>query len=136
MRIQRREQVRERFGQVEAQRAIVWRGWFAGHRHCRLAECVANRKAPDDGCRVACKQLGMHELYEAVIWPKNDGRSPVPEENPAAETDANLQVAFWLTGISPRYGGAFLVPTSFTLCELHGVIQVAMGREGVYSMIL
>jgi hypothetical protein len=43
----------------------------------------------------------MHELYEAVIWPKNDGRSPVPEENPAAETDANLQVAFWLTGISP-----------------------------------
>ena len=67
---------------------------------------------------------------------KNDGRSPVPDENPAAETDANLQVAFWLPGSAPWYGGAFLPPTNFLLCELHGVIQVAMGREGIHSMIL
>jgi hypothetical protein len=38
----------------------------------------------------------------------------------------------WLTGISPMVWRRVLVPTSFTLRELHGVIQVAMGWEGIH----
>src|ERR1700722_1679227 len=38
----------------------------------------------------------------------------------------------WLTGISPMMWRRVLVPSSFTLRELHGVIQVAMGREGIH----
>jgi hypothetical protein len=47
--------------------------------------------------------------------------------NPAADAAAILLVKFWLTGISPMVWRRVLVPTSFTLRELHGVIQVAMG---------
>ena len=56
----------------------------------------------------------------------------VPTENLVADADAILQVKFWLTGISPMVWRRVLVPSSFTLCELHGVIQVAMGWEGIH----
>ena len=56
----------------------------------------------------------------------------VPTENLAADADAILQVKFWLTGISPMVWRRVLVPSSFTLRELHGVIQVAMGWEGIH----
>jgi hypothetical protein len=51
---------------------------------------------------------------------------------PAAGDDAILQVKIWLTGISPMVWRRVLVPTTFTLCELHGVIQVVMGWEGIH----
>jgi hypothetical protein len=37
-----------------------------------------------------------------------------------------------LTGISPMVWRHVLVPTNFTLRELRGVIQVAMGWEGIH----
>src|ERR1700722_15484503 len=58
--------------------------------------------------------------------------APVPAENPAADSDAILQVKVWLTGISPMVWRRVLVPAMFTLRELHGVIQVAMGWEGIH----
>ena len=51
---------------------------------------------------------------------------------PAADAAAILQVKVWLTGISPMVWRRVLVPSSFTLRELHGVIQVAMGWEGIH----
>jgi len=66
---------------------------------------------------------------------KRRPKSAVPEENPlapAADSTAILQVKVWLTGISPMVWRRVLVPASFTLRELHGVIQVAMGWEGIH----
>ena len=65
---------------------------------------------------------------------KRRPKSAVPEENPlapAADAATILQVKVWLTGISPMVWRRVLVPSRFTLRELHGVIQVAMGWEGV-----
>jgi hypothetical protein len=59
----------------------------------------------------------------------------VPEvtpSEPAAATNAILQVKVWLVGISPMVWRRVLVPATFTLRELHGVIQVAMGWEGIH----
>jgi hypothetical protein len=49
-------------------------------------------------------------------------------------TDANaiVQVKVWLLGVSPMVWRRVLVPASFTLRELHGVFQVAMGWEGIH----
>lgn len=61
-------------------------------------------------------------------------KSTVPEENPlapAADAATILQVKVWLTGISPMVWRRVLLPSRFTLRELHGVIQVAMGWEGI-----
>ena len=66
---------------------------------------------------------------------KRRPKSAVPEENPlapAADAATILQVKVWLTGISPMVWRRVLVPSSFTLRELHGVIQVAMGWEGIH----
>ena len=66
---------------------------------------------------------------------KRRPKSPVPEEGlllPLADATAILQVKFWLTGISPMVWRRVLVPASLTLRELHGVIQVAMGWEGIH----
>ena len=62
---------------------------------------------------------------------KRRPKPPVPEVNPAADA-AILLVKFWLIGISPMVWRRVLVPTNFTLRELHGVIQVAMGWEGIH----
>ena len=51
----------------------------------------------------------------------------------AVNADAVLQVKVWLVGISPMVWRRVLVPASFTLRELHGVIQVAMGWDGICS---
>jgi pRiA4b ORF-3-like protein len=50
------------------------------------------------------------------------------------ETDAGSVVQFrvWLLGISPMVWRRVLVSTSCSLCELHGVIQVVMGWEGIH----
>ena len=63
---------------------------------------------------------------------KRRSKPPVPEENLAADAAAILQIKVWLTGISPMVWRRVLVPSSFTLRELHGVIQVAMGWEGIH----
>jgi Plasmid pRiA4b ORF-3-like protein len=66
---------------------------------------------------------------------KRRPKSPGSEEKssvPAADAATILQVKFWLTGISPMVWRRVLVPTNFTLRELHGVIQVAMGWEGIH----
>jgi hypothetical protein len=62
-------------------------------------------------------------------------KSPRSEEKssaPAANAAAILQVKVWLTGISPMVWRRVLVPANFTLRELHGVIQVVMGWEGIH----
>jgi hypothetical protein len=43
-----------------------------------------------------------------------------------------LQFKVWLLGISPMVWRRVQVPASLTLRELHGVIQVAMGWEGIH----
>src|SRR5450755_3103703 len=63
---------------------------------------------------------------------KRRPKPPAPEEDPAADAATILQVKFWLTGISPMVWRRVLVPATFTLRELHGVIQVTMGWEGIH----
>jgi hypothetical protein len=48
------------------------------------------------------------------------------------EPTAVLQIKIWLVGISPMVWRRVLVPVAFTLRELHGVVQVAMGWEGIH----
>jgi hypothetical protein len=48
------------------------------------------------------------------------------------DADAIMQIKVWLIGISPMVWRRVLVPAAFTLRELHGVIQVAMGWEGIH----
>lgn len=43
-----------------------------------------------------------------------------------------IQIKVWLLGISPMVWRRLLVPSTCTLGELHGVIQVAMGWEGIH----
>ncbi len=43
-----------------------------------------------------------------------------------------MQVKVWLLGISPMAWRRVLVPSTCTLHELHGVIQVVMGWEGIH----
>ena len=49
-------------------------------------------------------------------------------------TDANaiVQVKVWLLGISPIVWRRVLVPSACTPRELHGVLQAAMGWEGIH----
>jgi hypothetical protein len=51
---------------------------------------------------------------------------------PSPDAEAVLQIKVWLIGISPMVWRRVLVPAAFTLRELHGVIQVAMGWEGFH----
>ena len=43
-----------------------------------------------------------------------------------------LQLKVRLLGISPMIWRRVLVPASMTLRELHGVVQLAMGWEGIH----
>ena len=43
-----------------------------------------------------------------------------------------MQIKVWLLGISPMVWRRVMVPNICTLRELHGVIQVAMGWEGIH----
>src|ERR1700733_8584785 len=57
--------------------------------------------------------------------------------SPEAAVDAGevLQVKVWLVGISPMVWRRVLVPATYTLRELHGVIQVAMGWDGIHLYV-
>jgi Plasmid pRiA4b ORF-3-like protein len=48
------------------------------------------------------------------------------------EADTIVQVKVWLDGVSPMTWRRVRVPGSIMLRELHGVIQVAMGWEGLH----
>ena len=50
----------------------------------------------------------------------------------AAAAAEVVQIKVWLLGISPMVWRRVLVPSTCTLHELHGVIQVAMGWEGIH----
>jgi len=50
----------------------------------------------------------------------------------AADGAESVQIKVWLLGISPMVWRRVLVPSTCTLHELHGVIQVAMGWEGIH----
>jgi hypothetical protein len=66
---------------------------------------------------------------------KRQSKLPRVEEKPSpamADGDAILQVKVWLAGISPMIWRRVLVPATFTLREFHGVIEVAMGWEGIH----
>ena len=43
-----------------------------------------------------------------------------------------LQIKIWLVGISPMIWRRVLLPISWTLEVLHGVIQAAMGWKGLH----
>ncbi len=55
-----------------------------------------------------------------------------PKAMPSSSAGSILQLKIRLLGISPMIWRRVLVPTSSTLQELHGVIQAAMGWEGVH----
>ena len=65
---------------------------------------------------------------------KRGPKQRVPGDGPApAEgADAIVQIKVWLLGISPMVWRRVLVPAGLTLRELLGVIQVAMGWEGIH----
>ena len=50
----------------------------------------------------------------------------------AADIEAILQIKIWLIGISSKVWRRVLVPATCTLGELHGVVQVAMGWDGIH----
>ena len=63
--------------------------------------------------------------------PKRTPSKPEPPDpSPALEI---LQFKIWLLGISPMIWRRVQVPASMTLRELHGVIQVVMGWEGIHQ---
>jgi Plasmid pRiA4b ORF-3-like protein len=49
-----------------------------------------------------------------------------------AEAETIVQVKVWLDGVSPTNWRRVRVPGGITLRELHGVIQVTMGWEGLH----
>ena len=61
-------------------------------------------------------------------------RRIVGNASPAADANEgeSVQIKVWLLGISPMVWRRVLVPSVYTLRQLHGVIQVAMGWEGIH----
>lgn len=54
-------------------------------------------------------------------------RSSAKSTSPEPPSGSILQVKVRLLGVSPMVWRRLLVPASYTLEELHGVLQVAMG---------
>jgi hypothetical protein len=66
---------------------------------------------------------------------KRQSKLPRVEEKPSpavVDGDAILQIKVWLVGINPMIWHRVLVPATFTLRELHGVIQVTTNRHAVH----
>ena len=53
----------------------------------------------------------------------------------AADADVIAQIKVWLLDVSPMVWRRMLVPASCSLRELHGMIQVAMGWEGIHLYV-
>jgi hypothetical protein len=56
----------------------------------------------------------------------------IPSDPEAPDPPEILQFKIWLLGISAMIWRRVQVPASMTLRELHGVIQVVMGWEGIH----
>ena len=67
-----------------------------------------------------------------VTRPPERPRPAINEIPPAADVDGIVQLKVWLFGISPMVWRRLVVSSVCTLRELHGIIQVAMGWEGVH----
>jgi Plasmid pRiA4b ORF-3-like protein len=60
-------------------------------------------------------------------------RKPDPQGSSlAGDAGAIVQIKIWLLGVSPMVWRRVQVSADITLRELHGVIQVAMGWEGIH----
>jgi hypothetical protein len=57
---------------------------------------------------------------------------PAEPISSAPDVPGLVQLKVWLLGISPMIWRRIVVPNACTLRELHGVIQVAMGWEGIH----
>ena len=68
---------------------------------------------------------------DRVLLGNKTGADPGAEP-PSPDAVGVVQVKVWLLGISPMVWRRVLVPGTCTLRELHGVIQVAMGWEGIH----
>ena len=62
---------------------------------------------------------------------KPSPREEPPTRSPPTENGV-VQLKVWLLGISPMIWRRLLMPSACTLRELHGVIQVAMGWDGIH----
>jgi hypothetical protein len=65
---------------------------------------------------------------------KRRSKQPSPGDPGSPNGGAIIQFKVWLQGISPMVWRRLQVPASSSLQELHGVIQVAMGWEGIHLM--
>jgi hypothetical protein len=54
---------------------------------------------------------------------------------PVSDAAGIVQIKVWPLGISPMVWRRVLVSSACTLRELHGVLQVAMGWEGITSPV-
>ena len=63
---------------------------------------------------------------------RRTGVSPASEPE---KSDTVLQFKVWLLGLSPMVWRRVHVPAAFTLRQLHGVIQVAMGSVAKVATI-
>ena len=52
------------------------------------------------------------------------------------ESTSIVQLKVRLLGISPMIWRCVLVPASVSLCELHGILQVSMGWEGIHLCVV
>ena len=55
-----------------------------------------------------------------------------PPPQPSPEENGVVQLKVWLLGISPMIWRRLLVPSTYTLRERHGIIQVTMGWESIH----
>ncbi len=78
----------------------------------------------------------MVALLDRLDWVRGIGiaRDRTTRVHPArlARLVEEGGIMIWLLGISPMVWRRVLVPNTCTLRELHGVIQVAMGWEGIH----
>ena len=75
----------------------------------------------------------IQHVGRILIHPRSR-KLAVPAASPisAPATDDIMQVKVWLLGISPMVWRRVLVSATFSLRELHGVLQVAMGWEAIH----
>lgn len=63
--------------------------------------------------------------------PRRSSSSPESAQTPDT-TPTILQFRVWLKGLSPMVWRRVQMPATMTLREFHGVLQVAMGWEGIH----
>ena len=79
------------------------------------------------GATARIRVSSVHMPRRSKVSPAGSSRSARP-----AEKDDIVQLKVWSLGISPMIWRRLLVPSSCTLEELHGIIQVTMGWEGIH----